>query len=123
MARRGGRRGDVLARGSECRASRCWRPADAMAPTRRLVLHTRRRSCGGGAGLPAGFGDVLHTMDAPRVACAQPLRTIRCPPRSVEPARDRAVRMGDGLRKVQRIYDQDPDAYHRAMSPRFSAWL
>ena len=31
--------------------------------------------------------------------------------------------MSDGLRKVQRIYDQDPDAYHRAMSTRFSDWL
>ena len=31
--------------------------------------------------------------------------------------------MSDRLRKVQRIYDQDPDAYHRAMSTRFSDWL
>jgi len=31
--------------------------------------------------------------------------------------------MSDSLRKVQRIYDQDPDAYHRAMSTRFSDWL
>ncbi len=31
--------------------------------------------------------------------------------------------MSDGLRKVQRIYDQDPDAYHRAMSTKFTDWM
>lgn len=31
--------------------------------------------------------------------------------------------MSDRLRKVRRIYDHDPDAYHRAMSSRFSEWL
>jgi ubiquinone/menaquinone biosynthesis C-methylase UbiE len=31
--------------------------------------------------------------------------------------------MSVNLRKVQRIYDHDPDAYHRAMSTRFSDWL
>jgi SAM-dependent methyltransferase len=27
------------------------------------------------------------------------------------------------LRKVRRIYDQDPEAYHRAMSSRFTEWM
>lgn len=31
--------------------------------------------------------------------------------------------MSQSLRKVRRIYDQDPDAYHRAMSSRFTRWL
>ncbi len=31
--------------------------------------------------------------------------------------------MSDRLRKVRRIYDRDPDAYHRAMSTRFSDWM
>ena len=31
--------------------------------------------------------------------------------------------MSERLRKVRRIYDHDPDAYHRAMSTRFSDWL
>ncbi len=31
--------------------------------------------------------------------------------------------MSDRLRKVQRIYDKHPDAYHRAMSTRFSDWM
>ena len=30
--------------------------------------------------------------------------------------------MSDRLRKVRRIYDHDPDAYHRAMSSRFMEW-
>src|SRR5712691_11134927 len=94
-----------------------------MAPTRRLVLHVRRRSCRGRAVVSAGFGDLLHAVDAPRVACAQSIWSLRRRPGSVEPAGDRAVRMSDGLRKVRRIYDQDPDAYHRAMSTRFSDWL
>lgn len=31
--------------------------------------------------------------------------------------------MSDRLRKVQRLYDHDPDAYHRAMSSRFTDWM
>ena len=31
--------------------------------------------------------------------------------------------MSDRLRKVRRVYDQDPNAYHRAMSSRFTAWM
>ena len=31
--------------------------------------------------------------------------------------------MNNRLRKVRRIYDHDPDAYHRAMSTRFSDWM
>ena len=31
--------------------------------------------------------------------------------------------MSDRLRKVRRIYDHDPDAYHRAMSSRFTEWM
>jgi len=31
--------------------------------------------------------------------------------------------VSERLRKVRRIYDHDPDAYHRAMSTRFSDWL
>ena len=31
--------------------------------------------------------------------------------------------MSDRMRKVQRVYDHDPDAYHRAMSTRFSDWM
>ena len=30
--------------------------------------------------------------------------------------------MSDRLKKVLRIYDQDPEAYHRAMSSRFMEW-
>ncbi len=31
--------------------------------------------------------------------------------------------MSDRLNKVLRIYDHDPDAYHRAMSSRFMEWM
>jgi len=31
--------------------------------------------------------------------------------------------VSDPLRKVRRIYDQDPEAYHRAMSSRFTEWM
>lgn len=31
--------------------------------------------------------------------------------------------MSDPLRRVRRIYDHDPDAYHRAMSSRFTDWM
>ena len=31
--------------------------------------------------------------------------------------------MSDPLRKVRRIYDGDPDRYHRAMSSRFTNWM
>lgn len=31
--------------------------------------------------------------------------------------------MSDPLRRVRHIYDQDPEAYHRAMSSRFTEWM
>ena len=31
--------------------------------------------------------------------------------------------MSDPLRRVRRVYDKDPDAYHRSMSSRFSEWM
>lgn len=31
--------------------------------------------------------------------------------------------MSDRLKRVRRIYDYDPDAYHRAMSSRFMEWM
>ena len=31
--------------------------------------------------------------------------------------------MSDPLSRVRRVYDKDPDAYHRAMSSRFSEWM
>jgi ubiquinone/menaquinone biosynthesis C-methylase UbiE len=31
--------------------------------------------------------------------------------------------VSDRLGKVRRIYDQDPEAYHRAMSSRFTEWM
>ncbi len=31
--------------------------------------------------------------------------------------------MSDPLRRVRRIYDGDPDGYHRAMSSRFTNWM
>jgi len=31
--------------------------------------------------------------------------------------------VSDPLRKVRRIYDQDPEAYHRAMSSRLTEWM
>jgi ubiquinone/menaquinone biosynthesis C-methylase UbiE len=34
-----------------------------------------------------------------------------------------ALRSSERLRKIRRVYDRDPAAYHRAMSSRFSEWM
>ena len=48
----------------------------AMAPPRRSLFHTDWRGGRSGAELSAGLRDVLHAMDAARLAGAQPLRTF-----------------------------------------------